>query len=253
MLSPMRVRIIVLATYPVVRAGLRSLLEKQEGLQVIAESGSAADAIAIAQREEADVVLLDPDTDEVSLHAVAAVAEGCRCRILVFSAATAPGVYARAIELGAAGVVSKDQTPELLARAVRKVHAGELWLDRAKTASVLSQVTRRRQDPEVLKIESLTRRERELIALLGEGLKNSAVAERLFISEATVRNHLTSILSKLGLANRFELAIFAFRHHLIPESDNRGTGRPRINGVEEPRHQAAERRWAPVRREPTPD
>ena len=90
----------------------------------------------------------------------------------------------------------------MLIKAIGKVHEGEVWLDRTITAAVLARMTRRRHDGDVeaVKIATLTRREHEIIALVGEGLKNAAIAERLFVSEATVRNHLTSILDKLGLS-----------------------------------------------------
>ncbi len=96
-------------------------------------------------------------------------------------------------------------------------HGGEVWLDRTITARVFAGIAQRRfaRDAEAEKIASLTRREHEIITLVGEGLKNAAVAERLFVSEATVRNHLTSILSKLELTDRFELAVYAFRHGLV--------------------------------------
>jgi DNA-binding NarL/FixJ family response regulator len=127
---------------------------------------------------------------------------------------TDPKVHQHAFELGAMGVVLKDQSIDTLVRAIRKLHAGEAWLERVQTANLLNAI-RRRRDPEDVKIESLTKREREVILMVGQGLNGAAIGERLFISEATVRNHLTSILSKLELANRFELAVYAFRHRLV--------------------------------------
>ncbi len=115
------------------------------------------------------------------------------------------------------GTVLKSVPPEVLIKAIRKVHAGEIWLDRATTAHVLSRIAGRcrSSDIETSKIASLTKREREIIALIGEGLNNAAVAGRLFISVSTVRNHMTSILDKLVVADRFELAVYAFRQGLV--------------------------------------
>ncbi|MBP7571319.1 MAG: response regulator transcription factor [Acidobacteria bacterium] len=209
-----RVRVVLLAHWPVVRAGLRRLLEHHEDVRVVGEFGAIDEVLAA--REHCDVIVVDPDCEEISLRAVSVLAEACESRILVFTSSGDARVCTRAIELGASGVVSKDASASVVVRAVLKVHAGELWLDRAKTAAVLSRAIRRRHDPETLKIASLTKREREIVALVGEGLRNSAIAERLFISEATVRNHLTSILGKLELADRFDLAVYAFRHELIP-------------------------------------
>ncbi len=212
-----QVRVVLLAQWPVVRAGLRRLLEHHEDVEVIAEYGATSEALAA--RDRCDVIVVDTDCEEIALRAVSALAAASESRILVFTSAADPRVSTRAIELGAAGVVSKDASASIVVRAVLKVHAGELWLDRAQTAAVLSRAMRRGRDPETLKIASLTKREREIVGLVGEGLRNSAIAERLFISEATVRNHLTSVLSKLELSDRFDLAVYAFRHELIPAPD----------------------------------
>jgi len=210
-----RVRVAVVARWPVVAAGIRELLGPHEDLEVIAAFESLGEAIAGCGRS--DVVLLDPDSEEISLRAVPALAQAGSGRILVFTAAADAAVHTRAIELGASGVVSKEEAAPALARAIVKVHAGELWLARTRAGVALSIARRRDRDPEAFKIESLTRREREIVGLVGEGLRNRSIAERLFISEATVRNHLTSILSKLDLSDRFDLAVYAFRHDLVPE------------------------------------
>jgi DNA-binding NarL/FixJ family response regulator len=200
----------------VVCAGLRRILESDR-VFVVGECGQTAEAMAKMAKEQVDVVVIDTDSADVSITAVATLAEASRGRILVFSEACDPRFCSRAIELGASGIVNKDQSPELLMRAVLKVHEGEVWLDRSKMAAVLAAARRRDRDPEVTKIGSLTKREREIVALVGQGLKNGPIGERLFISEATVRNHLTSILSKLGLSDRFELAVYAFRHGLVED------------------------------------
>lgn len=213
-LPDLSIRVILVAHYPVVSVGLRKLLD-DDGVQIVGEARGFTESVALVRGCAADIVIVDPDSEEVSLLAVGALADACRARILVFTAQTDPRLCARAMELGASGVVCKDQPREMLIRALRKVHAGELWLDRAQTASVLSHAMRRGRDPEVAKIETLTKREREIVAKVGEGLRNGAIAEQLFISEATVRNHLTSILAKLGLSDRFELAVYAYRHDLV--------------------------------------
>ena len=242
----------LVARYPVVSAGLRYLLSPHRALRVVGDSTSVSEAVALMQRERADVALIDPDGGEVGLGGVSALAEATESRVLVFTAATDPRVYARAIELGAAGVVSKDQPASVLVLAIQKVHAGELWLDRARMATVLSHAMRRGRDPEALKIESLTKREREIVTLVGEGLRNTAIAARLFISEATVRNHLTSILSKLELADRFDLAVYAFRHNLVANPDTVMVLSRAQTAAEDrpPRHEAADRArgWPRVHR-----
>jgi two-component system, NarL family, nitrate/nitrite response regulator NarL len=192
------------------------------------EADCPAEAVSIAATGRPDVVLVDPDGDDVKLEAVSILTEATVGPILLFTGNTEPQVHSRAIQLGASGVVLKQQPAELLGRAVEKVAAGELWIDRARAATLIANAVRRRhQDPEAIKVGTLTKREREVIALVGEGLRNTAIAEHLFISEATVRNHLTSILSKLALSNRFELAVYAFRHELVdrePSAHRQGVG-----------------------------
>ena len=126
--------------------------------------------------------------------------------------------FTRTRSSGARGVVMLDQPGHLLIKALRKVCEGEVWLDRARTAGMVNQLTRRRaadRDPEMVKIESLTTREREIVTLVTEGLTNKDIAERLCISEATARNHVTSILDKLDVADRFHLTVYAFRRGLV--------------------------------------
>jgi DNA-binding NarL/FixJ family response regulator len=116
------------------------------------------------------------------------------------------------------GMVKKEKAAEVLIAAIERVNDGEAWLDPSLMAGVLSEVTRAgkaaKTDPEAEKIASLTKREREVIVLIGEGIKNKEIAGRLFISETTVRHHLTSIYDKLEVADRVELLIYAFRHGL---------------------------------------
>jgi len=124
--------------------------------------------------------------------------------------------------LGAMGVVLKEHAPDVLIKAIEKVHAGEIWLDRPTMGRMLREMTGKDEkeiDPELTKIESLTQREREVVALIAEGLKNRQIGERLFISETTVTHHLSSIYSKLGVSDRLELVIYAFTHKIKPGND----------------------------------
>lgn len=207
------IAVTVLAAHAVVRAGLKHTLGSQARMLFAGEASTMDDAVSLATQTKASVALVDPDSDGVPFHAISALYE-TGSRVLVLTAATDVRFHQRAFELGAAGVVSKDHSLETLIRAIERVHAGEMWLERGKTASLLSAVFSP-QDPEHAKIQTLTKRELEIVALVGNGLKNVGIGTRLFISAATVRNHLTSILSKLELTDRFELAVYAFRHGLV--------------------------------------
>jgi DNA-binding NarL/FixJ family response regulator len=212
------IRVLLISDLLLGRPGLHHVLEDVSGIVLVGEAGTSAEAVDIAARERPDVILIDLDlrTDAFDcLERLSAAAPDSR--VIALSDRTRAADHHVLIELGATGLVLKNERPEVLIKAIRKVHGGEVWLDRTITARVLSGIARRRHvhDAEAEKIASLTRREHEIIALVGEGLKNGVIAERLFVSEATVRNHLTSILSKLALSDRFELAVYAFRHGLV--------------------------------------
>jgi|SRR6185295_349290 len=214
------IRILLIDDHVIVRAGLRMLIENHDGLVVVGEAGTRVDGLALAEREQPDVVLLDLDMGaESGLDFMPQLLEAApNARVVVLTGLRDGDAHRRAVHLGALGLVFKDKAAEVLIKAIEKVHSGEVWLDRSLTATVLSEMShaddRRKADPEMEKISFLTEREREVVGLVCEGLKNKQIGDRLFISESTVRNHLTSILSKLDLSDRFELALFAYRHHL---------------------------------------
>jgi DNA-binding NarL/FixJ family response regulator len=146
------------------------------------------------------------------------VAMCAKARLIALTSDQDKQMYRRAVRLGAMGLMHKDQPPGTLIKAVERVYAGEVWLDRSLTASVLGEISRgsaaKEASPEAAQIASLTDREREVISAVGAGLKNKQIADVLFISEVTVRHHLTSIYSKLEVSNRLELIIYAYRHGL---------------------------------------
>jgi DNA-binding NarL/FixJ family response regulator len=215
------IRILLIDDHVVVRAGLRMLIENHKGMAVAGEAGTRIDALAVAGREQPDVILLDLDMGaENGLDFLRELVEtATRARVIILTGVRDPEIHRRAVHLGAMGLVLKDRATDILIKAIEKVHAGEVWLDRSLTASVLSEMShehggRTKVDRDAQKIASLTDREREIVGLVCEGLKNMQIGERLFISDATVRNHLTSILGKLELSDRFELALFLVVHEI---------------------------------------
>lgn len=211
--------ILLVDDHAVVRSGLRMLIENRPGLKVVGEAGNLTDALAIAVRDQPDIILLDLDLNGVSgldlLPELLATASGAR--VIVLTAVHDPEEQYNAVRLGAVGVIHKEKAAEIVIKAIEKVHAGEVWLNRAMMSHVLaemSQPTTKKSDTAAAKIALLTGREREVIALVGEGLKNKQIAARLFISETTVRHHLTSVFDKLDVCDRLELIIYAYRHGL---------------------------------------
>jgi DNA-binding NarL/FixJ family response regulator len=214
------IRIVVIDRQELFRAGIRSILEQQDGFRVVGDAASSADAVSVVKREQPDIVLLGVESQAPqSLELMSGLFEAAgSTRVLVLAGSGDAKLYRRAIRLGAIGVLSKDKSAGLLIRAVERIHAGEAWLDRSMTATLLGELSpgspTRRLDPEQVKIASLTAREREVIRLFGEGLKNRQIADRLFISEVTVHHHMTSIYSKLQVSDRLELLIYAYRNGL---------------------------------------
>jgi DNA-binding NarL/FixJ family response regulator len=216
------IRILLVDEYTLLRAGLRLLLERRSGLQVVAEAAPGPEALTAAAREAPDLILLDlAPGGERGLSLVPALRGAAPgAPVLLLIAGEDPQVYYHAVRLGVLGVVGKDRPPAELWQAVETVARGEVWLGGALIAHVLRTLTRRAPadlpTPDAGPIGSLTAREREVIALVGQGLKNGAIARNLGISEATVRHHLTSIFAKLSVPNRLALAVYAYRHGLAP-------------------------------------
>ncbi len=217
-----QIRVVLIDDQLLFRTGIKSLLCNRGRIALVGEAGNRAEALAVVQREKPDIILLDHMLKgESGLEFVPnLMAAAENARILILSETRDSELPRQAVQLGARGVVSKDSSFEILAKAIERVHEGEMWLDRSMTAAVLEDLARRRDsrklDTEEAKIASLTSREREVIKAVGEGLKNKQIGERLFISDVTVHHHLTSIYSKLDVSDRLELVIYAYRHGLVP-------------------------------------
>jgi len=211
------ITIMIIDDHVVIRSGLRMLIEHDQKMLVVAQAGNRAEALERATSSRPDVIILDlllGDEDGLTF-----LPEMCQAspnsRVLVLTGVQNPDAHRRAIRRGAMGIVLKEHAADQLLKAIKKVHEGEVWIERSMMGSMIQEFNKPALvDPEVTKIESLTDREREVIALIGEGLKNKQVGERLFISETTVTHHLSSVFSKLEVSDRLELIIYAFRHGL---------------------------------------
>ena len=211
------IRVLLIQEDHLLREGLRALLEREPEITVVAAIDSFRDAVSITAREKPDLLLIDVDRNgkEDGLEMLGTLLqEISRTPILVLAGQSnnINEVSGRVAKLGASGLVLKQQSPELLNKAIRKVLEGEVWFDRAS----LSRIVREKIEPAVAeeKTSSLTVREREVIGLVAEGLKNKQIGERLFITQSTVTHHLGSIFSKLKVSDRTELLIYAFSQNL---------------------------------------
>jgi DNA-binding NarL/FixJ family response regulator len=215
------VRVLVADDQALVRAGLRMLLSGEEDLELVAEASNGREAVALADRWRPDVVLMDirmPELDglEASRRILAA---DPGARVLVLTTFGLDEYVYEALRLGASGFVLKDDPPEQLLEAVRTVAAGEALLSPAVTRRVIAQFTRmRRQDPPAA-VGALTERELDVFRLIAQGLSNAEIGRALFISETTVKTHVTRLLQKLELRDRAQAIVLAYQTGLFEEPE----------------------------------
>ncbi|MEU6172624.1 response regulator transcription factor [Streptantibioticus parmotrematis] len=206
-----RVTLLIADDHPVVRDGLRGMFAGDPGFEVLAEAGDGAEAVALAERLDPDVVLMDlrmPRMD--GLTAIGEIAaRGLRCRVLVLTTYDTDGDVLPAVKAGATGYLLKDTAREDLFRAVRSAARGESVLSPAVATRLLGQV----RTPEA---EPLSPRELEVLALVAAGSTNREAAVRLFISEATVKTHLLHVYAKLDVKDRASAVAAAYRRGLLP-------------------------------------
>ncbi len=201
------IRVLLTGDHEVVLAGLRLLLDRDARFSLLAEQEYATGC-------GADVVVLDLDGDSKNrLISFSPLLLGTT-RLLLLTGDLNQSTVATALRHGATGVVAKQDTPDVLLKAIQKVHCGEVWLDRAMVAKALSELikgagTSRGQSDNAT---ALSPRELQVTSLVSEGHRNLNIADRLCISEITVRNHLTSIFRKLDVSSRLQLTLYAFRH-----------------------------------------
>jgi DNA-binding NarL/FixJ family response regulator len=226
------ISVLLVCNERVIRAALRALIDGQGGMTVVGEVDRLDDAIDQIVSERPDVTILDPDQYRGNGIADLLRAGMARTRVVLLTSSPNATPISEALENGAVGLVLKQQPPEVLIKAINKVYAGELWLDRTATARLIAELSpaapAEPADPAAARVTLLTRREREVVTLVGEGLRNSQIADRLRITEVTVRNHLTSTFRKLEVANRFQLVIYAFQHGLasLPSRVSAAAGLP---------------------------
>ena len=203
------VRLLLLDDHEVVRQGLRRLFETEPDLEVVAEAGTAQDALSLAAIHQPDVALLDvrlPDGNGVEVcREIRSRHPDIKCLILT-SFADDEAVF-DAIMAGAAGYVLKQVRGTELVDAVRKVAQGQSLLDPAVTARVFDRLRHGREEDE--RLSRLSEQERKILALIAEGLTNRMIGERMFLAEKTVKNYVSNLLSKLGMERRTEAAVYA--------------------------------------------
>ena len=205
--------VLIVDDHPVVRSGLRVLLDVHDGIEVAGEAADGEEALALAAALEPDVILLDlklPGLDGVAVLTELR-ARGVGARVLVLTSANDPAQVSRAVQAGASGFLYKDVDPDALIRAIRAVNDGNLLLAPDAAAPLMAAHATRAAAPRG-GLGSLTVREREVLDQLARGRSNREIARELHVSEKTVKTHVSSVLAKLGVQDRTQAALYAVRH-----------------------------------------
>jgi DNA-binding NarL/FixJ family response regulator len=214
------IRVVVADDQPLVRLGLRVLIETEDDLELVGEAEDGRAALDLVRRTRPDVALLDirmPVLDGLAaLRAITSDAELERTRVVMVTTFELDEYVFESLRSGASGFVLKDAEPAELLRAVRVVAAGESMLSPAVTRRVIETFARRPAPGTGPDLSSLTDREREVMGLVGLGLSNEEIASRLFISPATARTHVSRVMVKLSARDRAQLAVMANQANLPP-------------------------------------
>jgi DNA-binding NarL/FixJ family response regulator len=215
------IRLLIADDQELVRTGLRLFLQMQDDLEVVGEAGDGIEAVARARELRPDVVLMDIRMPRLNgIEATASLAEAGiepRPRVLVLTTFDLDEYVFGALRAGAAGFLLKDAPRERLLEAIRVVHRGDALLSPSITRRLVEEFAARAdplEAPETV-LAQLTPREREVLALVARGYSNSEIAQRLVVTEATVKSHVGSVLSKFGLRDRVQAVVFAYEHGIV--------------------------------------
>jgi DNA-binding NarL/FixJ family response regulator len=211
------IEIVILDNQTLVRAGLKHIIDSQPDMRVVGEAGNPNEGLELIALKKPDIILFELNpSGGLSLEIIPDLIRSSRKASMILVTSSEDGeIYLQAVRNGVLGIVLKTQPPEVLLKAIRKIHVGEVWIERSLIANLVTSIARGQQeyaaDPEKKLVAQLSDRERQVVQLIGRGLKNQQIADHLYIRETTVRHHLTSVYSKLGVSDRLELLVLANR------------------------------------------
>ena len=220
----MTIRALLVDDQSMVRAGLRMLLAGEPDIEVVAEAGNGLDAVAQARRYHPDVVLMDIRMPEVDgLEATRRILTADKtARVLILTTFNLDEYVYEALSTGASGFVLKDDPPEQLIAAVRTIAAGDALLSPSVTKNVIQHFTRLHRHSPPPAVQRLTPKELDVFRLIAGGMSNAEIGRELFISDTTVKTHVTRVLQKLDVRDRAQAIVLAYQCRLFDESDGSG-------------------------------
>jgi DNA-binding NarL/FixJ family response regulator len=214
------IRVVLADDQALVRAGFRALLDAQDDIEVVGEAGDGEEAVRLAAELQPDIVLMDirmPGSDGLSAtRGIAADERSADVRVVILTTFGLDEYVFEAIRSGASGFLVKDTEPEELVQAVRVVAGGEALLSPSVTKRLIAEFAARAKEPMArARLEELTDREREVVALVAEGLSNEEIARRLVVSPATAKTHVSRAMGKLRARDRAQLVVIAYESGLV--------------------------------------
>jgi DNA-binding NarL/FixJ family response regulator len=214
------IRVLVADDQALVRAGFRALLDAQDDIEVVAEAGDGDEAVELARRHRPDIVLMDirmPGADGLAAtRAITADDRLSGVRVVILTTFELDEYVFEAIRSGASGFIVKNTKPVELLQAVRAVAAGDALLSPGVTRRLIREFAARTRDARPMPaLDELTEREREVMALVGEGLTNDEIAQRLVVSPLTAKTHVSRAMVKLGARDRIQLVVLAYESALV--------------------------------------
>ena len=218
------IKILIADDHAIFRDGLRKLLEGETDITIVGEASNGVECVRMLGKLKPDILLLDlrmPEKDGLAVLGGSHF-DSISTRVIVLTAAEDDRDVIRAMRLGARGVVLKQSAGDLLAKSIRKVHGGEIWLDSRITTEVVDAFKKSSESGQRGDKPLLSDREKEVVQLVAQGFRNKEIGDKLFISEQTVKNHLHNIFDKLGVSDRLELALYAVHHRLIDQPQSVG-------------------------------
>ena len=227
-MSTQPIRVLIADAYPIVLEGLRCALAKSPDILIIGEANDGAEAIEKIAQLGPDIAILDlklPRVDGLSVIR-SLQTRAPNVKVIVFAGLEQKMDFVEVMKLGCSGILVKDSPTNLVEKSIQKVYAGEIWLDSTTTAAVIRQFASPGESQPTAPVAPITngkptreraqlsQREREIIVLIAQGYKNKEIAEKMFITEQTVKNHLHNVFDKLGVSDRLELALYAIHNSL---------------------------------------